>query len=350
MNLIKYLQDKRTFIITYLLNTMVFSVILYLTFYINNIPQAVGNIAYGVFLGSILLIVGLSMDYRRAKSFYSAIEESDDLNYIFNIEENISVEYELFRQILVNDYNAYMKLINSYKEELKLNRDFNNRWIHEMKTPLSVIKLILENEKEKNTNPESIGNFESIEEEIDKISRGLEMGLYNLRVKDFSIDFKVGELDLLKLVREVINEEKSNFIRNSIFPKINGQEGILVRTDKKWIKFVLSQILNNSIKYTRVKEVGPKEITIDIEKLEAGTSLIIRDTGVGIPMGDIHRIFNPFFTGTNGRKYSSSTGMGLYLSKYILDKLGHSVFIKSEEGEYTEIKILFREKSIYNLS
>lgn len=129
-----------------------------------------------------------------------------------------------------------------------------------MKTPISVIKLILENERDKNIDETTRKNYESIEEEIEKLSNGLEMALYSLRVKDFEKDFKVEDVNIVEIVRKVINENKNAFIVNSIFPKIIVDEDLIVTSDKKWIKFVIGQIISNSIKYSKVKESEHKSI------------------------------------------------------------------------------------------
>ena len=219
-----------------------------------------------------------------------------------------------------------------------------------MKTPMSVIKLMLENEKDKNIDKNTRNNYESIEEEIEKLAHGLEMALHTLRINDFELDFKVEEVSLLEIVRNVINENKSAFIVNSIYPKVLHKEDIFVMSDKKWVKFLVSQIISNSIKYSKVKEDGDKDIIIDIYLERDDTIMSIKDNGVGIPKEDLDRVFDPFFTGKNGRKYLESTGMGLYLSRDICTRLGHGIEIESTVGEGTTIRIRFyKGKSIYNI-
>ncbi len=243
-----------------------------------------------------------------------------------------------------------MSILEKNQKKFKRQMDFNNRWIHEMKTPVSVIKLMLENEKDKNIEEITRKNYESIEEEIEKLSNGLEMALHTLRINDFELDFKVEEVSLNEIIRTVINENKSTFIVNSIYPKLVAEENVIVKSDKKWVKFIISQLLSNSIKYTKVKENGDKNIILHIYEENGKTILSIRDKGVGIPKGDLDRVFEPFFTGKNGRKYLESTGMGLYLLKDICDKLGHGIKVESIEGKGTTVSITFyKGKSIYNI-
>lgn len=245
---------------------------------------------------------------------------------------------------------VYENILDKYKQYYKVQRDFNNRWIHQMKTPISVIKLILENEKDKDIDVNTKKSYESIEEEMEKLSNGLEMALYALRVNEFHEDFKIEDVNLLEVVRNVINENKNAFIINSIYPKIITEEDKEVKTDIKWIKFIINQIITNSIKYTKVKKSEEKSVTIRLQAIDDKAILSIKDTGVGIPKQDLDRVFNPFFTGENGRRYKESTGMGLYLTKDIANKLGHDILVESIEGKGTVVNIVFYQgRSIYDL-
>ena len=137
---------------------------------------------------------------------------------------------------------------------------------------------------------------------------------------------------------------------NSVFPKMEGVEDFYVTSDRKWLEFIIEQIIQNSIKYTKVKNMEGKKVLIRLSEKEKERLLLIEDNGVGIAKEDLGRVFNPFFTGENGRNYTESTGMGLYLVKSVLDGLGHSIEIESEEGSFTRVKIIFpKKRHIYSL-
>lgn len=349
-----YMKDKTLYIIIYFINTLLVMTIMMLDLIIRKEFLKMSNIIYSFILSSIVLVILISIDFFRKKKVYDAINyglcNEGDLQYIFNIPDNVSNEYKFLKEVLIRNYNIYINTLEKYKKTAKTQTDFNNRWIHEMKTPVSVIKLMLENEKDKNIDKSTRENYESIEEEAEKLSHGLEMALHTLRINDFELDFKVEEVSLLEIIRTVVNENKSTFIVNSIYPKVLSQEDILVKSDKKWVKFLISQIISNSIKYSKVKENRDKDIIIKLYKENNNTIISIKDNGVGIPKGDLDRVFDPFFTGINGRRYLESTGMGLYLSKDICTRLGHGIDIKSIEGEETTVSITFYDgKSIYNL-
>lgn len=349
-----YLKDKLLYIVIYLINTFLVMAVMMLDLIIRKEPLRTSNVIYALILSSIALGVLIAIDYIKKKKFYNPInyglEKDEDVQYIFSIPNNINNEYKFLREVLIRNYTIYINTLEKYKKTAKTQTDFTNRWIHEMKTPISVIKLMLENEKDKVIDEATKRNHQSIEEEIEKLSHGLEMALHTLRINDFELDFKVEEVSLLKIVRTVINENKSAFIVNAIYPKVLSREDIIVKSDKKWIRFLVSQIISNSIKYSKVKEDRDREIIIKLYKENDNTIISIKDKGVGIPKEDLDRVFDPFFTGTNGRRYLESTGMGLYLSKDICIRLGHGIDIKSIEGKETTVSITFYNgKSIYNL-
>lgn len=114
-------------------------------------------------------------------------------------------------------------------------------------------------------------------------------------------------------------------------------EEIVVYSDEKWITFVFSQLLTNAVKYT---DPGGK-VTISIYPQNDEAVFEVSDQGIGIPKRDLKRIFDPYFTGQQGRAYSESTGMGLYLVREICQRLNHQVELESEEGTGTVARIRF---------
>lgn len=354
MRLKDYLLDRLLYIVFYYISICLVIIIMMLDLIIREEELVFENIVYAFLLSTVLLIAFMAIDYLKKRNIYKAVNEGldkeDSSAYIFNIPDNISREYDIFKYLLSRNYMFYQNTLEKYRKNYKTQMDFKSRWIHQMKTPVSVIKLMLENEKDKDIDIQTRKSYQSIEEEIEKLSHGLEMALYTLRVNDFELDFKVEEVDVLEIVRAVINENKNAFIVNSIYPKIDSEENTIVKSDKKWIKFIISQIISNSIKYTKVNNIENKSVKISLYREASKAILSIEDNGVGVSSEDIDRVFNPFFTGQNGRKYLESTGMGLYLSKDICDKLGHSIRLESTEEKGTKVIITFFDgRSIYNL-
>lgn len=121
---------------------------------------------------------------------------------------------------------------------------------------------------------------------------------------------------------------------------------IEVSTDSKWIVFILNQILQNCSKYR--KSESDLEIEISAKQGKEHVILYVKDNGIGIPKGEITRVFEKGFTGTNGRLSNrKSTGIGLYLCKKLCDKLGMALELNSIQGEGTEVRLVFPQGSLY---
>lgn len=321
-----FLKSNKTYIFIFFFGVALTPVYCALKKYI-----ALSEVIYIILFNFFILLCYLTFEYYKTKKVYglfrrglTSIEESTlDIGDSY-IGKNIS-------KLLQQQYKLYEIKIQEYNRKQKEHLTFINQWVHQMKTPLSVIQLLLE---------EYDGELraESISEEVYKINTNLNLALYFARVDAFEKDFVVEKLNLQQLVLDTVNKEKKLFIKNKILPKVDIDKTIEVYTDGKWMKFILDQIITNSIKYSL--GIG-KSIIIQAYLQENHVVLEIIDDGIGIPDKDIRRVFHPFFTGENGRKYGESTGMGLYIVKKTCENLGYKIEIKSEVNKGTKLKIVF---------
>ena len=286
---------------------------------------------YAALLSSILLLGYLAYRYFSNRSFYerlmtvpSSLEESGGPVQNTPLAESL-------RLLLAQQFRLYQNDLHSYRHKLEEHIHFINQWVHGMKTPLSVIHLIIQ---DKDGPP-----FTAIGDELDRLKKGLDTVLYTARLDTFEHDFYVERLELAAVVRSVTSEQKRLFIRKRVFPAISVDSGISVTSDEKWLAFVLTQLITNALRYT--VEEG-RFVHFHGYIAEQGKAVLeVRDEGVGIPPGDLPRVFDPYFTGINGRTFQESTGMGLYLVKQICGKLEHEVEITSEVGKGTTVRIIF---------
>ena len=226
-------------------------------------------------------------------------------------------------------YKLYQHEVQALYASQTRQYKFTNQWIHQMKTPVAVLELLLQ---------EETLDKRSVQEEVDRLKRGLEMVLMNARLENFQEDLQVEQVNLKQLVMATVNENKRLFITNRVFPEVKIDEGIIVTSDSKWLKFVIIQFITNAVKYTFEEN---KKIFIEVTQNGETVELTVRDQGIGIPKSDLSRVTKPFFTGENGRKIGESTGMGLYIAQEICTKLGHELLIESEINVGTTIKIIF---------
>lgn len=167
-------------------------------------------------------------------------------------------------------------------------------------------------------------------EQLQSVEQYVEMVLGYLRLESPSSDYVIRNYLLDDIVRQAVRKFASQFIRRKLrleYTPLN----VSVITDEKWLLFVIEQVLSNALKYTRS---GSVSIT-----LEAPKTLCIRDTGIGIAPEDLPRVFEKGYTGSNGRTDKRATGIGLYLCRRILAKLGHSITIVSTPGVGTTVRI-----------
>ena len=186
----------------------------------------------------------------------------------------------------------------------------------------------------------------SIDEELDKVENYIEQALFYARSNTVEKDYYIRKVVLKEIVNESNKKNKSSLIQEKISIDIHDLE-IEVNTDNKWIVFILNQIIQNSIKY-RKKENSVIEIYANQGK--ENVILYIKDNGIGIKQGEITRVFEKGFTGTNGRlSNKKSTGIGLYLCKKLCNKLGIGIELNSVQNEGTEVKLVFPKDSYIEL-
>lgn len=237
------------------------------------------------------------------------------------------LQVDLYLQKLYKVYqNEAQALYASQNRHLQ----FMNQWVHQMKTPISVIQLMLQN-------PEELDK-KSVEEEISRLKASLDTVLMNARLDTFEQDMQIEQVNLQSLATEIISENKRLFISKRVYPVVDVDAQFHAATDRKWMKFVLGQLITNAVKYTFEEN---KKVHITAACLESHLQLSVRDEGIGIPATDMARVTKAFFTGENGRKTVESTGMGLYIAKEVCGKLGHQLSIDSAVGQGTTVSILF---------
>lgn len=196
---------------------------------------------------------------------------------------------------------------------------------------------------ENNKNPVT----KSIGEEIDKIENYIEQALFYARSNVVKKDYYIKKCNLREIVDESIKKNKNILMQEKT--KVNLHDlDVKVNTDNKWIVFILSQILQNSNKYR--KQESDLEIEFYAKEKKENVILWIRDNGIGIQKGEITRVFEKGFTGTNGRMSNKkSTGIGLYLCKKLCDKLGIAIELNSTQNQGTEIRLVFPQGSYMNM-
>lgn len=328
-----FLKDSVPFILFFFTQCLLILGIVQLYLYIIGSTLSWDVAVYLLILPLFCLILFLGFRFNKYKEYYTILSGEEPINEMPDAPNQL---LQIVKRQQELQTNIYANELEKLKRQKQMEFNFIQQWVHQMKTPVSVMHLTMQKEKLNLTEE----FYQSMQEELERMQQGLDLALYQSRLQKFDRDFHVQRVSLKEMVKDVIQDFKSSFIRNQVFPVLSIDDSIEIATDKKWFRFVISQILTNAIKYS--KEDSDK-IYFTSEVSFGRSMLKVSDTGYGIPPQDIARVFDPFFTGLNGRKYRESTGMGLYLSKEICDVLDHDLSITSEVDKGTTVSINFRQ-------
>lgn len=328
-----FIKDKKIEIILMLFSTMSIEIIL-LAYQIQLIVRV-----YVVASTILSLLISMLIEYYSKKSYYNnLLEKLDELDQKYLLSEVISKanfqDGNLFKEILEETGKSMLENVNKYKYAQEDYKEYIELWIHEIKTPISASKLIIENNKNEVT--------KNIEEELDKIENYTEQALYYARSNTVEKDYIITKTNLKDIVNMSIIKNKTTILNNKFELNIHDLEK-QVYTDSKWVVFILNQVIQNSIKYSKNEN---QSIEIYAEEQKEKVTLYIKDNGLGIKKSELSRVFEKGFTGENGRIIGKkSTGIGLYLCKKLCNKLQLAININAEQNVGTEVTIVFPKGS-----
>lgn len=303
--------------------------------FLNLIDLNLYYIIYIEMIFAVNLITISYLDFIKKKRYFDELFQNfdnlEEKSYITEVMDKPNfIEGELLHKALAVE-SKYINDINiSYNNRFKEYRQYIETWVHEVKTPIATSKLLIENNKNITTL--------SIEEEINKIDDYIEQVLYVSKSDTVEKDYHIKKIYLKDAVMNVIKRKSKEIINESIKPIIHDLD-FYILSDSKWVEFIIGQLLSNSIKYKGNKPI----IEIYSEKDCNKINLYIKDNGIGIPPEDLSRVFEKGFTGSNGRKKSNSTGIGLFLCKKLCNKLEVDIEILPDTLEGITMKLSFLE-------
>ena len=302
---------------------IVFIAIFFVMFYLYNLPLE-ALIYTGSFCFLAALIASFS-DYANYKESYKKLNflEQNILNDLEALPKSLDIRIDYYHKIIEKLYDELEKLTQENRQKNTDMVDYYSMWVHQIKTPIAAMNFLLDNEEV---------DQKILQQELFKIERYVEMVLTYIRLDSISSDYVITKINLDEVVKDSVKKYATIFINKKIKLNYVSHETMVI-SDKKWLSFAFEQILGNSVKYSSMNG----EITIETSE----NKLVIEDKGIGIKEEDLPRIFEKGFTGFNGRYEKKSSGLGLYLCKKTLDKLGHHIEISSTVGKGTRVEITF---------
>ena len=302
---------------------VVFIAIFFIMFYLYNLPlEALIYTGSFCFLAALVASFSDFVNYRESYKKLKFLEKNI-LNDLEDLPKSLDIRIDYYHKIIEKLYEELEKLTQENRQKNTDMVDYYSMWVHQIKTPIAAMNFLLDNEEI---------DRKILQQELFKIERYVEMVLTYIRLDSISSDYVITKINLDEVVKDSVKKYATIFINKKIKLNYVSHETTVI-SDKKWLSFAFEQILGNSVKYTS----NGGEITIET----CENKLIIEDNGMGIKEEDLPRIFEKGFTGFNGRYEKKSSGLGLYLCKKTLDKLGHHIEISSRVGEGTRIEITF---------
>lgn len=324
------------------------------------------EIGYGMFLCGFVTMAAILIGYGRHRESFRQLDQMRE-TIVAAPDDMKKPEYMYERQ--------YQDCIHAIAQEKdRMHREMMNRqqdlteyysmWVHQIKTPIAALKLLIDEEMntyldtdEIEENDICVIKMQQEQNELFRIEQYVDMALQYTRLGAQTNDFVIESVLLDDAIKPSILKYAKQFIHRQLRLNYIPQD-IRAVTDKKWLGFVMDQLLSNAVKYTRKGGVtirvfdtvqsgdnSQESETTDgrrhwYEEKTKNVHIIIEDTGIGISADDLPRVCEKGYTGCNGHADQYSTGIGLYLCKAILDKLGHQFVITSEKGKGTKAEIV----------
>ena len=281
---------------------------------------------------AVVLLSGLFLTYwKRKQQMQKLLDMAGWLSERYLISEVMELpeqaEDQVYYQLLKMAGKSMLEQIGEVRRERLEYKEYIEQWIHEIKPPITAMKLLCENHRTDWTKELLL--------ELEKTNRFTEQALYYARSEHTEKDYSVREMSLSQVVHQAIADNKYLLLQSGVRLEVE-EMADTVYSDEKWVRFILNQLIANVVKYRS----GQPVLRFSTRRQQDRVILVVEDNGIGISPADLPRVFEKGFTGQNGRMVQQSTGIGLYLCKRLCDKLGIGIAAESS-GQGTAISLAF---------
>jgi len=327
MTIKNYLKNKLILFILHLL------CMLGLTLYLNVLGMKILSISYILFVWIIILSIWLIYSYWKWKKRFIYLQSvMNHLEKKYLVTQVVTCGVELTEQfyfsLLRQAEKSMMEEVSEIRHSYVEYREYIEQWIHEVKGPLTSLKLKYENDKS--------GVLHQVMFETGQIENNVEQVLFFARSESIDKDFLVRKIAINDVINTAIIKNK-HLLKNTMRVEVNEMRET-VYSDNKWLEFIIGQVIINAVKY---RNGADSFLKIYTETCCDKVLLKIEDNGMGILPSELPRIFDKGFTGTNGRNQKQSTGLGLYLCRRLCEKLGHEITVISTQNIGTTVTVGF---------
>lgn len=328
--MLRFLKEYAMWIMFFVVTFIWMNVVFRLDAGFTNVSVLYFNLVY-----SILFIVFLCWRYLKYNRQALVLQKYD-------IEQPKQLALTPLQEIVFTRYTEQLQqqqaLVNDLNVQLQEQSDDLLAWVHEVKSPLTSLKLLIEQTGD-------IKQKVRLEQEWLRLYLLVDQQLHQTRLQTIEQDNRMQQVPLRTVIVQEIRDLQSWCIEKGIGFEIEELEQTVI-TDQKWLGFILRQILTNAVKYSHPNG----EIHITTSNQNSHLLLHIEDRGVGISSEDLPRVFRKSYTGTVGRESTAATGMGLYLAQNAAVKLGITISIQSQLAKGTCVTLTFPEANHYTKS
>lgn len=328
--LLRYLYDRKSWIVFYLLSLLFVDLLIWID---NGIAVQPVSMLYLNTLLILAIFVFLGWRFRKETKYARALAdlaEEIDEDWIEILPPAYFYHEEATNQLLRAAGHWYWRKLSDSKAARTVEEDYIAAWVHEVKAPLTAMRLTIDTNR---SNPA----LRKIESEWLRIHLLIDQQLYISRLPSLEADYVLEQTGIQQLAALEVRELASWCVDKNIAVEFEGEEA-LVRTDRKWCRFIIRQLLTNAVKYS--PEGGMILLSTAVTP-DGHVRITIKDEGPGIAAHDLPRIFDKGFTGGNGRLQNAATGLGLYLARTIALKIGISLTVQSDLHAGTEMEMTF---------
>lgn len=313
----KFLQEYGLWYLVY----GIMSALYFVTFYLYHLPLAYFWTSL-LFNLTILILLSIWLFLR----FQKKLQMVQDALYLQELEELHLPSDVAYQELLTRLVGAETEVGLKEKSRMESLQTMVKMWSHQMKVPISALSLMAQTNRL---------DKKEIQQQVIRLGNYVDNLLNYMKFSQHKDDFRFEEVSARSLVIELIKKYRVSCLAKGLSVEVEGNWTL--KSDKKWLSFAVSQVLDNAIKYSQ----AGGQITIQMKEGQ----LSIQDQGMGILKEDLPRLFEEGFTGFNGHEHQKATGLGLYMTKQVLDRLDLAIRVDSEIDKGTLVTIFKTEKN-----
>ncbi|MDA7025181.1 sensor histidine kinase [Bacillus sp. CLL-7-23] len=322
-----FLTERRSWIIMFFLQQVF---LLFIAYVDSSIPFT--PILYIVYLSFLIWIVFVFVRFNKETKFYKSLEKWENNLDVKKIDEAETPFESMIEKSITGQTEQLKQQAVLHSLALENEKDELMAWIHEVKTPLTAMHLIIERMED-----QTVKN--QLDYEWLRIHLLLDRQLHQKRMTFIENDLSLEVLELKPLIFKEVRDLQTWCIQKRIGFDIQ-LKAAAVLSDAKWLAFIIRQLLTNAVKYSKASDILIRSYVQD-ERVH----LEVQDFGRGIDPKDIPRVFDKGFTSTREHHNKAATGMGLYLAKKAAKPLAMQIKVNSSLGASTTFTLTFPKRN-----